>query len=101
MTRQVDLFSSTGHLRYFREGLFRFTQLNSYRITEFQNIFPTCENGEILDCQENKSNQTLDENCEKILMFTSENSTCSCRGSNNQKLNSKNIVREGWSRYIR
>ena len=62
----------------FKRVFFRLTQLTSYRITEFQNIFPTCENGEILDCQENKSNQTLDENCEKIFMFTNENSTCSC-----------------------
>ena len=73
---------------------------SSYRIAEFQDIFPTCKTGEIFDCQENKSNQTLDENCEKVLMFTGENSTCSCQGSNSRKFNSKNIVRKGWSKYI-
>ena len=52
-------------------------------------------------CQENKSNETLDENCEKILMFTNETSSCFCRGSNRLKRNSENILRRGWSKYIR
>ena len=68
----------------------------------FQNIFPRCENGEILYCHENKSNETLDEKCKKMLLFTSENSTCFCPGSNDRmKRNSKNILREGWSLYTR
>ena len=78
-----------------------FAQFESYQVTEFQNIYPTCENGESLECQENKSNETLDENCENILMFTNETSSCFCRGSNRLKRNSDNILRRGWSKYIR
>ena len=73
--------------------------LQSYQVTHEVNIFP-CEDGEIFDCQENKSNETLDENCGKILMFNNETSSCSCRGSNRRKRNS-NILRQGWSKYIR
>ena len=75
------------------------------------NFFPLCDNGEILDCQENKSNEVLDESCKGILMFTSETSSCSCRGSNDMILDefksnnlgrkSANIVRQGWSKYTR
>ena len=75
------------------------------------NIFPACENGEIFDCQENKSNEVLDESCKGILMFTSETSSCSCRGSNQMILDdldsndlargSENILRQGWSKYTR
>ena len=60
-----------------------------------------CENGEIFDCQENKSNEVLDERCRGILMFTSENDTCYCRGSNNHERKSGNILRQGWSKYTR
>ena len=77
----------------------------------FTNIFPVCDNGEILDCQENKSNEVLDESCKGILMFTSETSSCSCQGSNdmilddfesnNRKRKSANIARQGWSKYTR
>ena len=81
----------------------------SYQVTEFHNIFPTCENGEIFECQENKSNESLPENCKGILngdlMFTSENSTenhsCSCQGSNRKKRNSENIEKAGWTIYSR
>ena len=77
----------------------------SYQVTEFQNIFPTCENGEIFECQENKSNESVDENCKGILngdlMFTNETSSCSCQGSNRRKRNSENILRRGWSKYTR
>ena len=74
--------------------------LRSYQVTKEVNIFP-CEDGEIFDCQESKSNETLDENCGKILIFNSETSSCSCRGSNRQKRNSEIILRQGWSQYIR
>ena len=77
----------------------------------FPNIFPVCDNGEILDCQENKSNEVLDESCKGILMFTSEASSCSCQGSNhtildeleskNRVRKSANILRQGWSKYTR
>ena len=61
-----------------------------------------CENGEIFDCQENKSNEVLDESCKGILMFNSDtSSSCFCRGSNDQKRNSDNILRKGWSKYTR
>ena len=65
------------------------------------NIYPTCENGEILDCQENTSNEVLDESCKGILMFTSETTSCFCRGSNDLKRKSENILRQGWSKYTR
>ena len=65
--------------------------LAAYKVTKFQNIFP-CKNGENFDCQGNKSNESLDKNCKGILMFTNETSVCSCRGSNNRKRNSKNIL---------
>ena len=82
----------------------------SYPVAEFQNIFPTCEDGEYFDCEENKSNQSLDENCKGILngdlMFTNdsltnETSSCTCRGSKRRKRNSENILKQGWSKYIR
>ena len=76
-------------------------ELQSHQVTKFQNIFPTCENGEIFECQENKSNESLDENCKKILMFTNETSFCYCRGPNPLKRSSKNILRQGWSKYAR
>ena len=75
------------------------------------NIFPVCENEEIFDCQENKSNEVLDESCKGILMFTSETSYCSCRGinqiilgdvdSNDLERNSEKTLRQGWSKYTR
>ena len=77
----------------------------SYQVTEFQNIFPTCEDGEYFDCEENKSNESVDENCKEILngtlMFTSENNSCSCQRSNRKKRNSENIIKAGWSIYTR
>ena len=76
-------------------------ELQSHQVTKFQNIFPTCENGEIFECQENKSNETLDENCGNMLMFTNGTSSCFCRGSNRLKRNSEKILRRGWSKYIR
>ena len=33
-----------------------FAQFESYQVTEFQNIYPTCENGESLDAK--KTNRT-------------------------------------------
>ena len=70
-----------------------------------------CENEEIFDCQENKSNEVLDESCKGILMFTSETSYCSCRGinhrilddvgSNDLERNSEKTLRQGWSKYTR
>ena len=65
------------------------------------NIFPTCENEGIFECQENKPNEVLDDSCKGILMFTSETSSCFCRGSNDLKRNSERILRQGWSKYTR
>ena len=65
------------------------------------NFFPTCENGKFLDCQENKSNEVLDESCRGILMFNSETSSCFCEDSNNFKQNSGDILKKGWSKYTR
>ena len=65
------------------------------------NFFPTCENGTMLDCQENKSDEVLDENCRGILMFSNEMSSCLCEDSNNFKRNSGDILRQGWSQYTR
>ena len=62
-------------------------------VTTIHNIFPTCENGENFDCQENKSNEVLDESCKGILMFTNETSSCYCRGQNGLKRRSRNILR--------
>ena len=75
--------------------------LTSYQLTQELNIYPTCEDGEVFYCQNNTSNESLDENCGKILMFNSETRSCSCEGSNRRKRNSGNILRKGWSKYIR
>ena len=76
-------------------------QLNREEPELVQNIFPTCENGEKFDCQENKSNEVLDESCKGILMFNNETSSCYCRGSNVLKRSSRNILRQGWSKFTR
>ena len=76
-------------------------KFQSYQVSEYENIYPMCENGDILDCEVNKSNESLNENCKGILMFTNETSSCSCQESNGQERNSKNIVRQGWAKYIR
>ena len=65
------------------------------------NFYPTCENGKKLDCQENKSNEVLDESCTGILMFNSETSSCFCEDSNNLKRKTGDILRRGWSKYTR
>ena len=83
------------------EPEFHVAKFQSYQVTKFENILLTCENEEILECQENKSNESLDENCGKILMFTNETSSCFCQGSNRQKRDSGNTLRKGWSKYIR
>lgn len=72
----------------------KFIQTNS-------TIFPMCENGSILNCQENKSKEdSLVESCKGILMFNNETSSCFCPGSNNLKRKS-GIIRQGWSKYSR
>ena len=60
-----------------------------------------CENGNMLDCQENKSNEVLDERCKGILMFSSDKSSCFCEDSNELKRHSEHIERQGWSQYTR
>ena len=79
----------------------KFTNLTSYQLTQELNIYPTCEDGEVFHCQNNTSNESLDENCGKILMFNSETRSCYCEGSNRRKRNSGNILRKGWSKYTR
>ena len=63
-------------------------------------FFPMCENGKFLDCQENESDEVLDESCRGILMFSSETSSCFCEDSNNLKRKG-DIMRQGWSKYTR
>ena len=79
----------------------KFSNLTSYKLTQEVKIYPTCKNGEVFHCENNTSNESLDENCGKILMFNSETRSCSCEGSNRRKRNSGNILRKGWSKYIR
>ena len=69
----------------------------------FQNfeIFPTCENGGVFECEEINSDKVLDESCKGILQFTSDKSTCSCQGTNNLARNSEHILRHGWSKFTR
>ena len=74
-------------------------------------MFPTCENGEIFDCPENKSTEILNKKCGRILMFTiaSEETACSCRKSNKGHKSSKqanlkrnsNKIKKGWTKYAR
>ena len=75
----------------------------NFDIPDLTNIFPVCENGGIFDCEGNKSNEVLHENCKGILMFTREpeTSSCFCRGSNDHIQYSGNIKRQGWTRYVR
>ena len=77
------------------------TNLTSYQITQEVNIYPKCEDGEVFHCQNNTSNESLEENCGQILMFNSETRSCYCEGSNRRKRNSGNILKQGWSKYIR
>ena len=83
----------------------KLAKFQGYPLITEQNIFPTCENGEIFECEQNESNESLDENCKEILngtlMFTSENNSCSCQRSNRKKRNSENIIKAGWSIYTR
>ena len=64
-------------------------------------MFPTCENGEILECEEIDSDKVLDESCKGILQFTNGTSSCSCQGTNDFARNSKHIARKGWSQFTR
>ena len=91
----------------------KLAKFQSYQLTKEQNIYPTCENGGIFECEQNESNESLPENCKESLkgdlMFTSEKFTednsCSCQaltqGSNRKKRNSENIKRAGWTIYSR
>ena len=69
--------------------------------TPTDNIFPTCENGKVFDCEDINSDKVLDESCKGILQFTNGTSSCSCQGKNDTAQKSNHILRQGWTQFTR
>ena len=65
------------------------------------NIFPTCDNGGVLNCEDINSDKVLDESCKGILQFTDGTSFCSCQGTKEKAPDSDHILREGWTKFTR
>ena len=69
--------------------------------SQTDNIFPTCENGEVFDCEDINSDKVLDERCKGILQFNNGTSSCSCQGKNDTVQKSDHILRQGWTQFTR
>ena len=72
----------------------------NYYEPAFQRIFPTCEIGELIHCEENPLNETVEESCKGVLIFSNQTGSCSCELTGKAKRNRQN-VRTGWSLYTR
>ena len=62
-------------------------------------LFPACENGEALNCEDINLDEVLDESCKGILQFSHGTSTCSCQAQNDTVQH--HILRQGWSQFTR
>ena len=64
-------------------------------------IFPTCEDGSFLKCEENRSNAMSEDQCKGVLIFMNETSYCFCSNKQERKQHLGPILRQGWSHYTR